>query len=177
MNRSRGHWAGVGLSGAFALILLSALPGIAGIPSGLEEGIKKAVPDEPGRTELRQTLETMSVAGYPGEAATGLLEVAGDLSRAGISIHDICCKVREGVAKKAESGRVMAVVADRAGKLKDGRVLVLDLSSEGTVFLDQQMAFRVVADYLARGIPAPELRKRVLARSLGDFPALENLIR
>jgi len=61
--------------------------------------------------------------------------------------------------------------------LKSARVVVLSLENEGVDFLDKQMSYRVLADYLARGVSPDELSTQVLKRDLGDYPALENVIR
>lgn len=146
-------------------------------PAAMEGAIRAAVAGDADRESLRQAAAVMAESGYPAEAAPRLLQLARELAQAGIGVDDLASKVKEGVAKKVAPDRVMAVLSERAERLKDGRALVLDLSGEGTVFLDQQMAFRVIADYMARGISREELRKRILSRSLADFPALENVIR
>src|SRR5512138_915533 len=148
------------LAGAALFLLLGAGSPAAAQPDPAgEEAIRSAVNGDADREALRQAVSAMAGAGYPAESFSRILQLARGLSQAGIGVNDLSSKVQEGVAKKVPVDRVMSVLSDRAERLKDGRVLVLDLTGEGTVFLDQQMAFRVMADYLARGITREELRK------------------
>jgi hypothetical protein len=172
--------SGRSLLAGVALLSFSVVsyPAAQPAPAGEREpAIRAAVAGEADREGLRRAFAAMTDAGYPPESFSLLLRLAADLSAAGISVDDLSSKVSEGLAKKVPPDRVMAVLAERADRLKDGRVLVLDLSSEGTAFLDQQMAFRVLADYLSRGVPSAELRRRILTRSFADFPSLENIIK
>lgn len=129
------------------------------------------------RQAALQALSRMASAGFSPGDARAFLRLAEDLSRAGISLLDLGNKVQEGVAKGASPERIMVILEERASRLKGARTLVLGLESEGVVFLDRQMAYRVLADYLSRGIPGPDLAERVARRDLKDFPALDNVIR
>ncbi len=152
-------------------------PALGGSPRDEQAALNDLALPAAERDGMRDTLALMGEAGFSPDTREALLDMARELTAAGISTVDLASKVREGVAKKVNGERVMAVLAERVSRLKEARALVLGLVSEGTVFLDQQMAFQIMADYLARGIPAQDLRRRVAKRSFEDFPALGNVVR
>jgi len=126
---------------------------------------------------FRETVEIFRENGFSARSCLDYVNLAYGLNKADISLEDLACKVREGVAKGATPVRVMVVINDRVGWLKSARVVVLSLENEGVAFLDKQMSYRVLADYLARGVSPDELSTQVLKRELGDYPALENVIK
>ncbi len=182
----------LGFGVALLLAAVSPLPGALGA-EGLRDQLGPAFPAEkvaeaesllgglslpaPEMGKVREGALLLARGAFPPSAVTDFLALCARLNAAGISPSDLVSKVQEGTAKRVESHRVTAVLEDRTGRLLQGRVLVLDLATAGVVFLDQQMAYRVVADYLARGISPVELRDRALRRDLADFPALDNVIR
>ncbi len=101
---------------------------------------------------VQEAIERLVEAGYPSGCPLEYLKVAADLSRAGIDLDDLTNKIREGIAKKVEPQRLNRVLAQRAEALKEGRVVVLELEGSGVDFLNKQMAYSVMADYLLRGI-------------------------
>ena len=124
-----------------------------------------------------RTIEIFSQAGFSAGQCLDYLKLTSELQRAGISLQDLASKVREGVAKKVSPERISAVMEDRVRWLKSARVVVLSLENEGVAFLDKQMSYRVLADYLARGVAPEEISQRVLEGDLSDYPALGNVIR
>lgn len=122
-------------------------------------------------------IERMEKAAYPPPTAREFIRLLTELSRAGIEPDDLTNKVMEGVAKKVSAERLEAVMVHRADALKEGRVLTLKLAGEGTQFLDRQMTYTVMADYLLRGVPPADLMESITGGDLERFPALENLIR
>ncbi len=167
---------------AGAILVLGLTPAPASVRAATEAlpagspALSLSLPS-PDKEGLREAVTSMEEAGFPGEALEKLVYLARDLASAGISTNDLVSKVREGMAKKVGYERVMAVLGERVSRLKEARILVLELIAEGIVFIDQQMAYQVVADYLSRGISSRDLRKLVLQRSLADFPALDNVLR
>ena len=116
-------------------------------------------------------------AGYPARCPREYLRLAAELSKAGIELEDLTNKIREGLAKKVSPERLNVVIGNRAEALKKARILTLKLVEEGTEFLDRQMTYTILADYMLRGVQAEELRVSVLEGDLSSYPALENLIR
>ncbi len=126
---------------------------------------------------FRETLVMLREAGYSDGLCVEFVGLASGLVRAGISLKDLASKVREGIAKGASTERVRAVIRDRTERLKSARVVVLSLENDGVSFLDKQMAYRVMADYLTRGVSAEEMSHRILDGRLSEYPALSNIIR
>lgn len=126
---------------------------------------------------FRETVDIFRENGFTARSSLDYVNLAYGLTKADISLQDLACKVREGVAKGASPDRVMVVINDRVGWLKSARVVVLSLENDGVAFLDKQMSYRVMADYLARGVSPDELSTQVMKRELSDYPALENVIR
>jgi len=126
---------------------------------------------------VSQALERLDGAGYPSATAGEYIRLLTELSRAGIHLEDLTNKVTEGVAKKVSPERLTVVMVHRVDALKEGRVLTLKLAGEGIRFLDQQMTYTVVADYLLRGVRSEDLMSSVAEGKLDKYPALENLIR
>ena len=126
---------------------------------------------------VKDSIARLVEAGYPSGCPLEYLKVAADLSRAGIDLDDLTNKIREGIAKKVEPQRLNRVLAQRAEALKEGRVVVLELEGSGVDFLNKQMAYSVMADYLLRGISRDSIMEKVVQGDLGDYPALANLIR
>lgn len=127
--------------------------------------------------EVRESIARFVEAGYPAGCPREYLRLAAELSKAGIELEDLTNKIREGLAKKVSPERLNAVIGNRAEALKKARILTLKLVEEGTEFLDRQMTYTILADYMLRGVQAEELRVSVLEGDLGKYPALENLIR
>jgi len=125
---------------------------------------------------VRDSLARLVEAGYPSGCPKEYLRLAADLSRAGIDLDDLTNKIREGIAKKVSPERLNKVIDDRADALKEARVLTLKLVDQGVDFLDRQMTYRVIADYLLRGVGSGDLEAGVLKGELKKYPALENLI-
>jgi hypothetical protein len=125
---------------------------------------------------VRDSLARLVEAGYPSGCPKEYLRLAADLSRAGIDLDDLTNKIREGIAKKVSPERLNKVIDDRAEALKEARVLTLKLVDQGVDFLDRQMTYRVIADYLLRGVGSGDLEAGVLKGELKKYPALENLI-
>ena len=126
---------------------------------------------------IRDAIERLVEAGYPSGCPMEYLKVAADLSRAGIDFGDLTNKIREGIAKKVEPARLIKVITQRAEALQEARVVVLNLEEAGVEFLDRQMAYSVIADYLLRGISRGPIVETVAQGDLSGYPALENLIR
>ena len=127
--------------------------------------------------EVRESIARFVEAGYPARCPREYLRLAAELSKAGIELEDLTNKIREGLAKKVSPERLNVVIGNRAEALKKARILTLKLVEEGTEFLDRQMTYTILADYMLRGVQAEELRVSVLEGDLGKYPALENLIR
>jgi hypothetical protein len=126
---------------------------------------------------LNKTLEMFHESGFPPGTCLDYVNLVSGLEKADISLEDLTSKVREGIAKSASPERIAAVIRDRADWLKRARVVVLSLENEGVSFLDKQMAYRVMADYLTRGVSPEELTARVMEKDLDNYPALEHVIR
>lgn len=149
-----------------------------------EEGILK-VSDlynslEIGKEDKEGILDTvgwMASSDLSVDVVLKYLSLASDLYSAGISTRDISLKAREGIAKGVSQGRIIVVLKDRAQRLKDARVLALTLENEGIGFLDRQMTYRILADYLSRGIPSEEIMKKVTRSDFGDYQALESVVK
>jgi hypothetical protein len=163
-----------------AILILGSAPAPVSVRAATEDqlaGLRALSLPSPDKEALRDAAAWMEKAGFTGEALARFVEMARDLASAGISTSDLASKVREGVVKKVGHERVMTVLDERVSRLKEARVLVLELAAEGVVFIDQQMAYQVVADYLSRGVGSRILREMVLQRSLADFPGLDNVLR
>jgi hypothetical protein len=127
---------------------------------------------------IQDAVERLVEAGYPSGCPIEYLKVAAGLSRAGIDFGDLTNKIREGIAKKVEPARLIRVIIQRAEALQEARVVVLSLEEDADVeFLDRQMAYSVIADYLLRGISRGPIVEKVSQGDLSSYPALENLIR
>jgi len=126
---------------------------------------------------VSQAIERLDKAGYPSATAGEYVRLLTELSRAGIHLDDLSNKVMEGVAKKVSPERLTAVMVHRVDALKEGRVLTLKLAGDGIRFLDRQMTYTVMADYLSRGVRSEDLVASVAEGKLDRYPALENLIR
>jgi hypothetical protein len=126
---------------------------------------------------LKKTLDIFHESGFPAGTCLDYVNLISGLVKADISLEDLTSKVREGIAKGASPERITFVIRDRADWLKRGRVIVLSLENEGVTFLNKQMAYRVMADYLTRGVSPDELTTQVVKRELSDYPALENVIK
>ena len=126
---------------------------------------------------VRDAVVRLVEAGYPDGCPRDYLRMVAELAGAGINLQDLTNKIREGVAKKVNPERLVRVMEQRTEALKRARVLALELEGEGFVFLDRQMAYTVVADYLLRGVSPEDLRTGIVEGSLAKFPALENVLR
>jgi hypothetical protein len=126
---------------------------------------------------IQKAVERLVEAGYPSGCPIEYLKVAAALSRAGIDFDDLTNKIREGIAKKVEPARLIRVITQRAEALQEARVVVLNLEEADVEFLDRQMAYSVIADYLMRGISRGPIVEKVSQGDLSSYPALENLIR
>ncbi len=126
---------------------------------------------------ILKTVEWMVSSDLKAEAVLEYLSQASVLSGAGISIKDISHKIREGIAKGISQERIIAVLKDRVQRLKDARVLALTLENEGIGFLDRQMSYRILADYLSRGIPSDRIMSKALKRDFEDYQALESVVK
>jgi len=133
------------------------------------------IPDSQVAT-VKDAVARLVEAGYPSGCPVEYLKLAAELSQAGIDLDDLTNKIREGIAKKVSPERLNKVIDDRVEALKEARVLTLKLDQEGVNFLDRQMAYKVMADYLLRGIASGELETGVLEGELSKYPALENLL-
>ena len=125
---------------------------------------------------ILKTVEWMVSSDLKAEAVLEYLSQASVLSGAGISTKDISHKIREGIAKGISQERIIAVLKDRVQRLKDARVLALTLENEGVGFLDRQMSYRILADYLSRGIPSDKIMSKALKRDFEDYQALESVV-
>ena len=126
---------------------------------------------------VRDSIVRLVEAGYPSGCPREYLRLAADLSKAGIDLDDLTNKIREGIAKKVKPQRLNKVIAQRGEALQEARVLVLDLEAGGIKFLDRQMTYRVMADYLLRGVSPEEIKTSLTEGDLSKFPALDNVIR
>jgi hypothetical protein len=133
--------------------------------------------DESQVDSVRDAIGRLVEAGYPSGCPKEYLKIAADLSRAGIDLDDLTNKIREGIAKKVEPQRLNKVIARRGQALQEARVVVLGLEGDGIKFLDRQMTYRVMADYLLRGVSQEEIKTGLTEGDLSKFPALDNLIR
>ena len=118
-----------------------------------------------------------SSAGDPSGCPREYLKVAAYLSRAGIELDDLTTKIKEGIAKKVEPQRLNKVIAQRGEALQEARVVVLNLEDGGVEFLNRQMTYSVIADYLLRGISSESIMEKVSQSDFSNYPALENLVR
>jgi hypothetical protein len=126
---------------------------------------------------VTEAIEGLIEAGYPSGCPMEYLRLVAELTRAGIHLNDLTNKIREGVAKKVKPERLVAVITHRVEALKQARVLTIELVEDGAQFLDRQMVYTVMADYLLRGVKSEELKISIAEGSIDRFPALENLIR
>lgn len=126
---------------------------------------------------VRDSIARLVEAGYPSGCPREYLRLAADLSKAGIDLDDLTNKIREGIAKKVEPQRLNKVIALRGEALQEARVVVLNLEGSGVEFLDKQMTYRVIADYLLRGISMESIMEKVSQGDLSNYPALVNLVR
>jgi hypothetical protein len=126
---------------------------------------------------VTEAIEGLVEAGYPSGCPMEYLRLIAELTRAGIDLNDLTNKIREGVAKKVNPERLVAVITHRVEALKEARVLTIELVEEGVQFLDRQMVYTVMADYLLRGVKSEELKISIAEGSIDRFPAMENLIR
>lgn len=135
---------------------------------------------EIGKEDKESILDTvgwMASSDLSVDVVLKYLNLASDLYSAGISTRDISLKAREGIAKGVGQERIIVVLKDRVQRLKDARVLALTLENEGIGFLDRQMTYRILADYLSRGIPSEEIMKKVTEGDFGDYQALESVVK
>lgn len=128
-------------------------------------------------TMVVEAVRILAAAGFPYSCPRDYLRLVADLSQAGIGLKDLTMKIQEAVAKKVDPIRLIRVLEQRTDALKNARVVVLEVEGSGVEFLDRQMAYRVMADYLLRGVPAAELKTGMMERDLADYPALDNVIR
>jgi hypothetical protein len=125
---------------------------------------------------VRDSIARLVEAGYPSGCPKEYLKLAADLSKAGIDLDDLTNKIREGIAKKVSPERLNRVIDDRVKALKEARVFTLELIENNIKFLDRQMAYRVIADYLLRGVSPQELMTSTLEGKLEKYPALDSVI-
>jgi hypothetical protein len=126
---------------------------------------------------VRDAVQSLVDAGYPAGCPRDYLKFASQLVRADIALQDLTNKIREGVAKKVSPERLDRVIEQRTEALLEARVIALSLANGGVEFLDRQMAYSVIADYLLRGIQTSDLESALLEGKLAQFPALENVVR
>ena len=131
------------------------------------------IPDD---LAVRDSIARLVEAGYPSGCPKEYLKLAADLSRAGIDLDDLTNKIREGIAKKVSPERLNRVIEDRVKALKEARVLTLELVENNIKFLDRQMAYRVIADYLLRGVSTEDLLASIQDGKFSKFPALESVL-
>ena len=125
---------------------------------------------------LQESIGRLVEADYPKGCPREYLKLAAQLARAGISPADLTNKIREGIAKRVDADRLVHVLGKRAEALKEGQAVVLGLERENIRFLDRQMAYTVMADYLLRGVKSSDLTTSVIAGQMGKYPALRNVI-
>ena len=125
---------------------------------------------------VRDSIARLVEAGYPSGCPKEYLKLAADLSQAGIDLDDLTNKIREGIAKQVSPERLNRVIDDRVKALKEARVFTLKLVENNIKFLDRQMAYRVIADYLLRGVSPQELMTSILEGKLEKYPALDSVI-
>jgi hypothetical protein len=133
------------------------------------------IPDEKVAA-VRDSIARLVEAGYPSGCPKEYLKLAADLSQAGIDLDDLTNKIREGIAKKVSPERLNRVIDDRVKALLEARVLTLELIDKGVHFLDRQMAYRVLADYLLRGVSTADLLTSIQDGKFSKFPALESVL-
>jgi hypothetical protein len=126
---------------------------------------------------VRDAVQSLVDAGYPAGCPREYLKCASQLVKADIALQDLTNKIREGVAKKVSPERLDKVVKQRTEALQEARVITLGLADGGVEFLDRQMAYSVIADYLLRGIQTSDLEKALLEGKIKEYPALENVVR
>ena len=126
---------------------------------------------------VRDAVQSLVDAGYPAGCPREYLKFASQLVRADIALQDLTNKIREGVAKKVSPERLDRVIEQRTEALLEARVIALSLADGGVEFLDRQMAYSVIADYLLRGIQTSDLESALLEGKVTEYPALENVIR
>ncbi len=126
---------------------------------------------------VRDVIARLVEAEYPSGCPREYLSLAADLSKAGVDLDDLTNKIREGIAKKVEPQRLNKVIARRGEALQEARVVVLNLEAGGVEFLDRQMTYSVIADYLLRGISRDSIIEKISIGELSNYPALENLVR
>ena len=126
---------------------------------------------------VKDAVQSLVTAGYPAGCPKEYLKFASQLIKADITLQDLTNKIREGIAKKVSPERLNRVVEQRSEALQEARVIALGVADDGVEFLDKQMAYSVIADYLLRGIQTSDLESALLDRNLKEFPALENVIR
>lgn len=134
------------------------------------------IPEEQA-APVRDAVQSLVDAGYPAGCPKEYLKFASQLVRADIALQDLTNKIREGVAKKVSPERLNRVVEQRTEALQEARVVALNLVDKGVEFLDRQMAYSVIADYLLRGIQTSDLENALLEGKMADYPALENVVR
>ncbi len=134
------------------------------------------IPEEQVAT-VRDAVRSLVDAGYPVGCPREYLKFAAQLVRADIDLQDLTNKIREGVAKKVSPERLNRVVEQRTEALQEARVIALGLEGGGVDFIDRQMAYSVIADYLLRGIQTSDLENALLEGKFADYPALENVVR
>ncbi|MDF1526974.1 MAG: hypothetical protein P1S59_12000 [bacterium] len=125
---------------------------------------------------VRGSIARLVEAGYPSGCPWEYLKLAADLSKAGIDLDDLTNKIREGIAKKVSPERLTRVIDDRVKALLEARVFTLKLVENKIKFLDRQMAYSVIADYLLRGVSQQELMASILEGKLEKYPALDSVI-
>lgn len=130
-----------------------------------------------GAADIVDTVEWMASSNITGSLIIEYLSLVSDLSGAGISPTDLSSKAREGLAKGVKQERIISVLRSRAESLKAARVLALALEDEGVVFLDRQMTYRILANYLSRGIKSEEIISKTSARDFSQYQALESVVK
>ncbi len=128
-------------------------------------------------TEIIQAIRILADYKFPSTCPRDYLRMASELSLAGIELGDMTRKIQEAVAKKVSPERLIRVLEQRKEALKNSRVLVVALEEAGVDFLDRQMAYTVLADYLLRGVSKDSITEEVKQGNLKNYPALANLIR
>ncbi len=181
---------------ASLLLLLLTAGSVSSSPGDLDnirESMRDAYPEEiisrtesilsssgsadGGQTDIIDTVEWMVSSKLTGSLIIEYLTLASDLSGAGISPADLSHKAREGIAKGVKPERIISVLKSRTDSLKDARVLALSLENEGVVFLDRQMTYRILADYLSRGIKNEEIISKATTRDFSQYQALESVVK
>lgn len=132
--------------------------------------------DEDAAT-VEKSVKLLAEAGFPYPCPRDYLKTVAELSRAGIDLRDLSMKIQEAVAKQVAPERLVRVLQQRGAALKEARTVVLGLEDAGLGFLDRQMAYTVLADYLLRGVPAAELAEGIKRGDLDTYPAIGNVLR